>query len=258
MAKTALVTGASSGIGAAYARSLARDRYDLILVARRADRLHALAEELRSQHQVRVEVLPADLLRPEAPDELLEAVGTLGLQVDLLVNNAGMGTHGPFLDQSAQDDQRMLALNVAALVGLTRAFVAGMAARRTGAVINVASTAAFQPVPYFAVYAATKAFVLSYSEALAEELRPFGVTVQCLCPGSTESEFVSVAQFKSDVPNKAPAMTAEAVVEESLSALRAGRAVHVAGVMNQLGALGPRFLPRWAITKITALIFKPD
>lgn len=258
MAKTALVTGASSGIGAAFARALARERHDLILVARRADRLHALAEELRAAHGGRVEVLPADLLRPEAASELAEAVKALGLQVDLLVNNAGMGMHGPFLDLTADDDARMITLNISALTALTRALTRGMVERRTGAVINVASTAAFQPVPYFAVYAATKAYVLSYSEALAEELRPFGVNVQCLCPGSTESEFVAVAQFKSDVPSKAPTMTAEAVVAESLGALRVGRTVHVAGVLNQLGALGPRFLPRTLITKLSGTIFKPN
>lgn len=258
MAKTALVTGASSGIGAAFAHALAKDRHDLVLVARRADRLHALAEELRGAHGGRVEVLPADLVRPEAAGELAEAVKGLGMNVDLLVNNAGMGVHGPFLELTAEDDARMITLNIGALTALTRAFTRGMVERRTGAVINVASTAAFQPVPYFAVYAATKAYVLSYSEALAEELRPFGVTVQCLCPGSTESEFVAVAQFKSDMHTKAPMMTAEAVVAESLGALRAGRSVHVAGVLNQIGTLGPRFLPRALITKISGTLFKPN
>ncbi len=258
MAKTALVTGASSGIGAAFARALARDRHDLILVARRADRLHTLADELRGTHGVRVEVLPADLVKPEAASELAEAVKALGMQVDLLVNNAGMGVHGPMLDLTNEDDARMITLNISALTALTRAFTRGMVERRTGAVINVASTAAFQPVPYFAVYAATKAYVLSYSEALAEELRPFGVNVQCLCPGSTESEFVEVAQFKSDMHTKAPIMSAEAVVAESLGALRAGRSVQVAGVLNQIGTLGPRFLPRALITKISGTLFKPN
>ena len=258
MAKTALVTGASSGIGAAFARALAKSGHDLVLVARRADRLHALAEELRGVHQVRVEVLPADLLRPEAARELAEAVQALGMQVDLLVNNAGMGIHGPFLEHTAEDEARMIALNITALTALTRAFTGGMVERRTGAVINLASTAAFQAVPYFAVYAATKAYVLSFSEAIAEELRPFGVTIQCLCPGATESEFSQVAQFKSDIHQKAPLMTAEAVVAESLDALRAGRSVQVTGVLNQLGTLGPRFLPRALITKISGSIFKPN
>ena len=185
MKKTALVTGASSGIGAAYARALAAQGYDLILVARRADRLQALADEVKQAHGHRAEVLPADLLRREAPAELVAGVAALGMQVDLLVNNAGMGVHGPFADATAEDDLRMIDLNITSLTALTRAFAPAMIARRSGAIINVASTAAFQAIPFMGVYAATKAYVLSFSEAIAEELRPHGITVQCLCPGAT-------------------------------------------------------------------------
>lgn len=256
--KTALVTGASSGIGAAYARALAAQGYDLILVARRADRLQALADELKKAHGNRIEVLPTDLLKRESPTELVRDVASLGMQVDLLVNNAGLGVHGPFVDATADDDARMIDLNIHSLTAMTRAFVPGMIARHSGAIINVASTAAFQSIPFMSVYAATKAYVLSFSEATAEELRPHGITVQCLCPGATESEFAAVAQFKTDAPEKAPTMTAEAVVAESLAALKAGRTVHVAGVLNQLGALSTRLVPRVIATKLAGQLFKPN
>jgi len=258
MKKTALVTGASSGIGAAYARALAARGYDLILVARRADRLQTLADELKAAHGLRAEVLPADLLQRETPAGLVRDVAALGMQVDLLVNNAGLGVHGAFLAATAEDALRMIDLNIASLTAMTHAFAPAMVERKGGAIINVASTAAFQAIPFMGVYAATKAYVLAFSEAIAEELRPHGVTVQCLCPGATESEFAVVAQFKTDAPEKAPTMTAEAVVAESLNALAGGRAVHVAGMLNQLGALSTRMVPRFVATKLAGQIFKPN
>jgi short-subunit dehydrogenase len=152
----------------------------------------------------------------------------------------------------------MIDLNITALTAMTRQFVPGMVERKQGGILNVASTASFQPIPFMGVYAATKAYVLSLSEALAEELAPHGVKVSCLCPGPTETEFTAVAEFKTDITEKAPMMSAEAVAAEGLAALRAGRAVQVPGVMNALTAMSPRFLPRGLVTKVTGMLFKPN
>jgi short-subunit dehydrogenase len=255
---TALITGASSGIGAAFARQLAREKNDLVLVARRADRLEALAQELEAAHGIKATVLPADLGRTEAPAEVAAELAKRGIKVDLLINNAGLGHHAAFLDAAPQADHQMIDLNITALVALTRQFLPGMVERGQGGVINVASTAAFQPIPFMAVYAATKAFVLSFSEGLAEEVGPRGVKVVCLCPGPTESEFTAVAQLKTDMVEKVSMMTSEAVAAEGLSALKAGRAVQIAGFVNALAALGPRFVPRGIVTKMAGMLFKPN
>jgi short-subunit dehydrogenase len=255
---TALITGASSGIGAAFARLLAKDKHDLVLVARRADRLEALRAEIEPAFGVKVLCVPADLNRPEAPAEIAAKVAEAGLQVDVLVNNAGLGKHGPFVAASWEADRSMIDLNITALTAMTRQFVPGMVERKQGGILNVASTASFQPIPFMGVYAATKAYVLSLSEALAEELAPHGVKVSCLCPGPTETEFTAVAEFKTDITEKAPMMSAEAVAAEGLAALRAGRAVQVPGVMNALTAMSPRFLPRGLVTKVTGMLFKPN
>lgn len=258
MSKTALITGASSGIGAAFARALARDGYHVIVVARREDRLRALCADITVGRTIRAEALVADLADPTAPATLVASVKDLGMQVDLLINNAGLGHHGAFADGTASQDLQMLDLNVTALTALTRAFLPPMLERQDGAVINVASTASFQPVPYFAIYAASKAYVLAFSEAIALELAPRGVRVLCLCPGATASEFIAVANMQSDLATKAPAMSAEAVVEEALQALRAGRTVHVTGLLNTLGALAPRFAPRGLVSRISGMLFKPS
>lgn len=259
MSQTALITGASSGIGAAFARALAQEGYTLVLVARRVERLEALAAELRSAHGVRAEVLPADLLAPGASSTIAQAARDLGLDVDLLINNAGVGIHGAFESATAEDDLRMITLNITSLTELTRAFLPGMLERGRGGILNVASTAAFQPIPYFAVYAATKAYVLSFSEALAEEVGGRGVKVSCLCPGPTETEFNAVSGVgQLDVASKAPTMSAEAVAADGLAALRGGRAVQVAGFMNAVGASATRFIPRQWLAKAAGTIFKPS
>lgn len=257
MATTVLITGASSGIGAEFARQLASDGATLILVARRADRLEALAAELREAKGVRVEVLPADVAKPGAAAEIRDEVAKRGLTVDWLINNAGLGHHGPFLEADDEVDRKLIDLNITALTALTRAFLPGMASRKQGAVLNVASTAAFQSIPYFAVYAATKAYVLSFSEALAEEVAPRGVTVSCICPGPTESEFASHAAFKTDIVDRAPTMTAEDVVDDALAAWRGGRPVQVAGWLNTVTAMAPRLLPRQLVTKVSGSLFRP-
>lgn len=255
---TALITGASSGIGTAFARLLVKDGYDVILVARRLDRLEALAAELNQGRANAAMAMPADLAKDGAPAELYDRVKAAGRQVDLLVNNAGLGKHGAFAELSHEDDRQMLDLNITALTDLTRAFLPAMVERKSGGVINVASTASFQSVPFMAVYAATKAYVLAFSEALAEEVSKHGVKVLCLCPGPTETEFTAVAEFKSDIFEKAPVMSAEAVAKDGIAAYNAGRAVHVAGLANQVGAVGTRFLPRAIVTKLAGQMFKPQ
>ncbi len=190
--KTALVTGASAGIGAEFARALAARGSDVILVARSQERLRALADELARDFGVRAEVIAADLTRADAARDLYAEAEVRGLTVDLLINNAGFGTHGPFETLAPARDHAEVMLNVAAVVDLTHLFLPAMLKRGDGAVINVASTASFQPVPYMAVYGATKAFVLSFSEALWAECRGRGVRVLALCPGTTATEFFDV------------------------------------------------------------------
>ncbi len=191
---TALITGASSGLGEEFARQLARENYDLVLAARREDRLRAVAEQAKGLGSPRAEVISSDLGKPGAAQALYRQIGERGLEIDYLVNNAGFGTHGQFQHLPLEREIEEIDLNVSALVALTRLFLAAMVERKRGTVVNVASTAAFQPVPYMATYGATKAFVLSFSEALSVELRGTGVTVTALCPGPTRTEFQDVAE----------------------------------------------------------------
>lgn len=190
--KTALITGASSGIGAAFARTLAAQGTHLLLVARSEDKLRDLATTLATQHTIRADVLTADLSRPDAGQELFAATQHLGLPIDILINNAGFGTHGPFDSLDAEREQQEIMLNVAAVVDLTHRFLPAMLARGSGSIINVASTAAFQPIPYMAVYGASKTFALSFSEALWAEYRSKGIRVLALCPGPTRTDFFNV------------------------------------------------------------------
>jgi len=229
--RCALVTGASTGIGAAFAHRLAADRYDLIVVARGRERLDELATDLRTQHGGEVEVLPADLTH-SAELRVVEKVVT-DANVDLLVNNAGFGTVGTFAQLDVAKEEEEIRLNVVALMRLAHAALPGMIARRRGSIINVSSMAAFQPAPYNATYAATKAFVNSFTEALHEELRGTGVSVQALCPGFTRTEFQERAGVNvSDLPSFVW-MTADAVVDASLAALRSGELICIPGLGNR-------------------------
>src|SRR5271156_4950090 len=193
--KTALITGASTGIGAEFARKLARRGMNVILVARSEDKLQALASELKN---IKATVIPLDLTLPDAAPTLKKKVAELGLQVDLLINNAGFGTFGPFEEIDPKLEQQEIQLNVMALVDLTHAFIPAMLERGEGAIINLASVAAHQPVPYMSVYAATKAFVLSFSEALWAEYKDRGIRVLSLNPGATKTEFHSVAKLPTN------------------------------------------------------------
>lgn len=256
--RTALITGASSGIGETFAQALAAQGLDLILVARSEDRLHALAKQLSEVHSRRVEVVTADLALAGAAQKIKTAVDALGMPVDLLVNNAGFGTSGAFHKQEPERERQEVLLNAAAVVDMTHAFLPGMLERKRGGVINVASVAAFQPLPYMAVYAATKAFVLSFTEGLRGELRGKGVKAMSLCPGPVDTPFFEATgnkKLRSTVP-KSTMMTAEAVVGACLKGFRAGRGVVVPGAGNKLMSLSGRLLPRSVLTAITAKVMK--
>jgi short-subunit dehydrogenase len=253
----AVVTGASSGIGAAYARALRARGERVVLVARRADRLAALARELGGEPHALV--VPLDLAAAGAADVLRRDLEGRGIAVDMLVNSAGLGHTAPFEAQRPEAIRAMLDVNMRALVELVHAFLPGMRARGRGRIVDVASNAAFQPVPYLAVYAATKSFVLSFTEALAEELRGSGVRVQALCPGITATEFLEVAETHPGLlVTRMPTMTAEAVVQASLAGLDRGRVRVVAGLPNRLlGFVVQRLSPRGLARRVAAQLYKP-
>lgn len=237
----ALVTGASGGIGAAFSRRLAAD-HDVVLVARSRERLEALRSELHDAHPAgRFEVVVADLSGSGNPQAVIDEVRRRDLEVDLLVNNAGSGHHGPFVEQPPEQAVAQVALDCAAVVALARGVLPGMLARRRGAIVNVASTAAFQPVPTMAVYGASKAFVLSFSEALHVEMQGAGVEVLALCPGGTQTGFFTAAGSEFMTGRR---QTADEVVTTALRALERRKATVVSGRLNKLSSTGYRFLPR--------------
>jgi short-subunit dehydrogenase len=252
---SALVTGASSGIGAAFARALARRGERLILVARRADRLASLVEDLGGEE--RAVAIPLDLAERDAGARLEAAVGERGLLVDLLVNNAGLGDTGRFHERPLGRALEMVDVNSRVLVELTRRFLPPMLERRRGRIVNVVSTSAFQPVPFLTVYAASKAFALSFTEGLATELQGTGVRVQALCPGLTATEFQERAHTDQVPFNRTKAMTPEAVVEESLRALDRGQLTVVTGLGNRLSLAAQAFAPRWLVRRVAADLFRP-
>jgi len=249
---TALVTGASAGLGMLFAEALGRQGHDLILTARRAERLEALATAIRAETGVKVTVIPADLAEPGAVPALMAEIRRQGLAVNTLINNAGFGASGPLAAAEPGRIVRMIELNCRALVELTHAVLPGMIQTRSGAILNVASTAAFQPGPGMAVYYATKAFVLSFSEAIHEEARGHGVRVSALCPGPTATEFFDAAGTSDDFALKKLAGDPATVVRDGLRALEANRAVKVSGAMNAVMAASVRFTPRWLIRRVVA------
>ena len=258
---TALITGASSGIGAAFAEELAKRQYNLILVARSEAKLQQLANQLQAQNKIQVEVLVQDLTLPTAASSVFDAVAQKGLVVDLLINNAGFGDYGDFSDRARQKQVEMIQLNIIALVELTHLFLAGMRQRKSGNIINVASIAGFQPMPYLSIYAATKAFVLSFSEAIWAENKDEGVRVLALCPGPTESDFFKVAEFPKSMASttrkKSQLYPAQAVVLDALKALEKNQANLVTGgLANQIIVNLSRFLPRESLVKIVAKQFR--
>lgn len=241
-----VITGASAGIGEEFARQLAVEGKNLVLVARRLARLETLAEVLREQHKVEVACIASDLADPAAPEKLVQALADQQIVVTGLINNAGFGDRGQFADLDLQRQLNMVQVNVTAVVDLTWRLVPALKQARDAFVINVASTAAFQAGPNMTIYYATKAFVLSFSEGLHEELKESGVAVSALCPGATESEFASEANMTDTLLFKAGTMTTEAVVKKSLAGRR--RAIVIPGLKNLLlvwmGKLSPRMITR--------------
>ncbi|HZM50493.1 MAG TPA: SDR family oxidoreductase [Vicinamibacteria bacterium] len=251
----ALVTGASSGIGETFARALRARGERLVLVARRADRLARLAAELGGEEDVLAVSL--DLARPDAAESLRRQLDDRGIGVRLLVNNAGVGYSGRVYEQAPERLRAMIDLDVRAVVELTRAFLPGMIARGSGAVLNVVSMSAFQPVPFLAVYAASKAFVLSLTESMATELEGTGVTVQALCPGNIPTEFQGVAGTTDVKFNRTPATTPREVVEASLAALDRRKLLVIPAVRDRITVGAQRFVPRSWVRRAAAELFRP-
>lgn len=251
-----LITGASGGIGECFARALAARRQNLALVARSGDKLKALAEELEAQG-IHIETIALDLTEPDAPVRVYEALVERGVEISLLVNNAGFGGQGRFWDLDLERQTAMVRLNIEVLLELAHLFTPGMVERRKGGIINVSSTASFQPLPYTAVYAATKAFVTSFSASLTEELRPFGVKVVTLCPGPTRTGFFEAGQYKS-MKMRVAFQSPEAVVAAALKKLDRGGGLVLSRRIDEVMLLSERLLPRSWLARMTAGIFKPD
>src|SRR6266852_2419737 len=252
--KWALLTGASAGIGVAFAEELARGGTKLVLTARRQDRLEELARRLRATYRVSTQVFPADLADSNAPEDIFAFTKEKGIEIDLLINNAGFGQYGEFPSIEKQRLLDMVQVNCHAVVHLTRLYLPEMIARRRGDILILASTASFQAVPYISTYAATKAFDLLFAEGLAEEMKPYGIRVCALCPGPTESEFHAVAGQEKVVRK---AETAEKVAHTGLKALAAGKSYVISGLGNYLGAHGERLVPRRLVTRMAGKMFKP-
>lgn len=255
--RTALITGASSGIGRSIAEHFARDGVNLIISARNRTALEDLARQWRQQYRIDVTVLAADLAQPGAAHALYREIEQRGAQIDYLVNNAGYGSFGLFAESPLDYELAMMRLNMETLTVLSKLLLPSLIARR-GKILNVASTAAFQPGPYMAVYFATKAYVLSFSEALAAELADSGVTVTALCPGPTESGFQDkAAMHHSAAVNGKRLPSAEAVAHAGYRAMLAGKRVYIHGTFNCLMAQSVRFTPRRLVTWITRLMMRP-
>lgn len=251
--RTALVTGASAGLGKELATLFAVDGHDLVLVARSEDKLRALAVELAERHGVRAHVIAADLGDPAAPARIEARCRELAVEVDFLVNNAGFGSNGAFLDLPLERELEMVQVNVGALSALCHRFVAPMRQRGFGRVLNVASTAGFQAGPFMATYYASKAFVISFSEALAYELSGTGVTVTCHCPGATHTDFSATAGTdKTALFQRSGVASAPDVAAHAYRAMHCGTVLSVHGAMNKLGVHSLRMAPRSVVRRIAA------
>jgi uncharacterized protein len=253
--KWALVTGASAGIGEAIAVELAEAGVNLVLTARRRERLDLLAERLSAGHSIEARVIVADLTLPESPQQIFDATEGAGLPVDVLVNNAGFGEYGEFLRSSMEMQLNMVQVNCAAVVHLTRLFLPRMVERRRGGVLIVASTASYQPVPYLATYGATKAFDRMLAEALAEEVKRHGVRVSALCPGPTESEFAQVAGEREGDPRKP--QSAAQVARLGLEGLAEGKHWVIPYLAGRLHVFAQRFVPRRVVSTAVERMFRP-
>jgi hypothetical protein len=257
MAKTALVTGASGGIGKSIAEQFAKDGVDLIITARSLDRLEAIAGDWQSRYRIVVTPIQSDLAQADGAQKLFDAIAGRSLRIDYLVNNAGVGVFGVFRDAALDEIAGMLTLNMVSLTVLTKLFLEQIIAGR-GKIMNVASMAAFMPGPYLANYFATKAYVLSFSEALAYELKGTGVTVTTLCPGVTQSGFFDQARMNdSGLVKNFKLPTSDEVAAAGYRAMQRGQVVYVAGLLNRLVVNSVRFLPRALVTRISAALSAP-
>jgi short-subunit dehydrogenase len=257
MAQTALITGASTGIGYALSRCFAADRHNVVLVARHEQRLRQVAEDLSREFGISAQALVADLGKPDAAQMIADEIRTDGLRIDYLVNNAGFGLGGKFAETDLGVELEMIQVNMVALVQLTKLFLPGMLTQKSGKIMNVASTAAFQPGPLMAVYYASKAFVLSFTEAIANELSGTGVTVTALCPGPTASEFQARARIENTRLVKGKLMgfmSSEAVARIGYQGFMRGKRIVIPGLMNKIGVQGVRVSPRRVVTQVARLL----
>ncbi len=254
--ETVLITGASSGIGRELARCFAEGGSDIVLVARREDRLRELSKELSSRYGVQVRVLAKDLSSPHAAREITDELDRVGIRIDVLVNNAGFGDRGAFAELGIERQLDMVQVNVGALTELTRRFLPGMIERRRGGILNVASAAAFQPGPLMSVYYATKAYVLHFSEGVAEELAGTGVAVTCLCPGPTVTEFGDEAHLEGTLLFRMGPMNAATVARAGYAGFRRGKVIVIPGLRNRLIAFSVRFSPRAVVRKIVKFLHR--
>ncbi|CAN5739813.1 SDR family NAD(P)-dependent oxidoreductase [soil metagenome] len=253
--KVTLITGASSGIGEAFARRLAAEKHNLVLVARSEDKLHALCDELMLKYGITAHYIAIDLIDYEADLRLFRETEKHGMEVEWLINNAGFGSMGDFAELELETELEMISLNIMALVALTHRYLQKMCERGEGTIINVASTASFQPVPFMATYAATKAFVRSFSEAIAEENRPFNITVTALCPGPTDTNFFNAADAE---PLQTKGMqTPEEVVETALKGISRGKAQIVSGWTNYIGSVFGTLMPNSLTTRVVGKFLRP-
>ena len=253
--KATLITGASSGIGEAFARRLAAEKHNLVLVARSENKLHELCDELMLKHQITAHYVALDLTEPDADKRLFEETERHQFEIEWLINNAGFGSMGDFAHLDLEKEVGMIHLNIAALVALTHRFLQKMRKRKSGVIINVASTASFQPIPFMATYAATKAFVRSFSEAISEENRPHGITICALCPGPTDTAFFEAANAQ---PLQMKGMeTSEAVVETALNAVKSRKATVVSGWKNYVGSVFGTLAPNFLVTRTIGGVLRP-
>ncbi len=258
--KLALITGASSGIGAAFARELAAQSHDLFITARRLDRLESLKKEIEQKCNVQVHTFPADLIDPNGVKNLLEELKIQNMSVDVLINNAGVGARVFLLDKQPDDWDKIIRVNVNSLVALTMGILPSMVKRQSGKILNVSSTGAFQAVPWLTIYAATKAFILSFSEGLAAELKAQNINIQvtCLCPGPTRTEFHSLAEADDIGFPDFAWMESDQVVKIGLNAFKKNKTVCIPGTYNKLTIHSQRLLPRNIITHLVGDMHKPE
>ncbi|MGI9034828.1 MAG: SDR family NAD(P)-dependent oxidoreductase [Pyrinomonadaceae bacterium] len=252
--KATLITGASSGIGEVFARRLAAEKHNLVLIARSENKLHELCDELMLKHNITAHYVALDLTESDSDKRLFDETERHNFEIDWLINNAGFGSMGDFARLDFEREIKMIDLNVRALVALTHRYLRKMRERGQGVIINVASTASFQPVPFMATYAATKAFVRSFSEAIAEENRPFGITVSALCPGPTETNFFAVADAQA-FEGKGM-QSPETVVETALNGVKKGKAQIISGWTNYIGARLVNVVPDFLITRAVGSVLR--